>query len=78
MDNLKIYQICHGLIAYFATLTSLKKSQLGLIFRTGGSITQEDHFAKLLNEFYYDKQNLIKKVTFKNLYNKFVRLVRSY
>ena len=38
MYNLKIYQICHALIAYFATLTSPKKSQLGLIFRTGGSI----------------------------------------
>ena len=38
MYNLKIYQICHDLIAYFATLTSPKKSQLGLIFRTGGSI----------------------------------------
>ena len=38
MYNLKVYQICHDLIAYFATLTSPKKSQLGLIFRTGGSI----------------------------------------
>ena len=38
MYNLKIYQICHDLIAYFATLTPPKKSQLGLIFRTGGSI----------------------------------------
>ena len=38
MYNLKIYQICHDLIDYFATLTSPKKSQLGLIFRTGGSI----------------------------------------
>ena len=37
MYNIKIYQICHNLIIYFATLTS-KKSQLGLIFRTGGSI----------------------------------------
>ena len=37
MYNLKIYQICHDLIAYFATLTSPKKSQLGLIFRTRGS-----------------------------------------
>ena len=37
MDNLKWYQICYDLITYFATLTS-KKSQLGLIFRTGGSI----------------------------------------
>ena len=35
--NLKIYQICHDLIAYFTSLTSPKKSQLGLIFRTGGS-----------------------------------------
>ena len=39
MDNLKIYQICHDLIDYFATLTSPKKSYLGPIFRTGGSIT---------------------------------------
>ena len=48
MDNIKIYQICHDLIDYFvlikkkidyfATLTSPKKSYLGLIFRTGGSI----------------------------------------
>ena len=38
MYNLKWYQICHDLIAYFATLISPKKSQLGLIFRTGGSI----------------------------------------
>ena len=38
MYNLKIYQICHDLIAYFATLTSPKKSQLSLIFRTEGSI----------------------------------------
>ena len=38
MVNLKIYQICHHLITYFATLISLKKSQLDPIFRTGGSI----------------------------------------
>ena len=38
MYNLKRYQICHDLIAYFATLTSPKKSQLGFIFRTEGSI----------------------------------------
>ena len=38
MDNLKIHQICHDLIDYFATLTSPKKSHLGPIFRTGGSI----------------------------------------
>ena len=38
MYNLKIYQICHDLIAYFATVTSPKKSQLSLIFRTGGSL----------------------------------------
>ena len=37
MDNLKIYQLCHDLIDYFATLTSPKKSYLGPIFRTGGS-----------------------------------------
>ena len=41
MDNLKIYQICHDLIDYFATLTSPKKSYLGPIFRTGGSIFQK-------------------------------------
>ena len=38
MINLKIYQICHHLITYFATLISPKKGQLGPIFRTGGSI----------------------------------------
>ena len=38
MDNLKRYHICHDLITYFATLIFSKKSQLGLIFRTGGSI----------------------------------------
>ena len=38
MDNLKRYQICHDLITYFATLISPKKCQLGLIFRTEGSI----------------------------------------
>ena len=44
MYNLKIYQIYHDLIAYFATLTSSKKSQLGILFRTGGSIIyKKDH-----------------------------------
>ena len=38
MDDLKIYQICHHSITYFATLISPKKCQLGPIFRTGGSI----------------------------------------
>ena len=38
MTDLKIYQICHNLITYFVTLTSPKKSHLGLIFRTGGSM----------------------------------------
>ena len=38
MNSLKIYQICHDLIDYFATLTSPKKSYLDPIFRTGGSI----------------------------------------
>ena len=38
MDNIKIYQIYHYLITYFATLISPIKSQLGPIFRTGGSI----------------------------------------
>ena len=42
MDNLKKYQICHDLITFFATLISPKKSQLGLIFRTGGSIIDEN------------------------------------
>ena len=32
MDNIKIYQICHDLIDYFAVLTSQKKSHLGPIF----------------------------------------------
>ena len=41
MTNLKIYKICHNLITYFVTLTSSKKSQLGPIFRTGGSINYE-------------------------------------
>ena len=41
MDNLKIYQICHHLITYFTTLISPKKSQLGPIFRTRGSIKLE-------------------------------------
>ena len=49
MDNLKIYQICHHLIDYFATLTSPKKSYLGPIFRTGVSIQKEPQFA-LINE----------------------------
>ena len=40
MYNLKIYQTCHDLIAYFATLTSPEKSQLSLIFRTGGNNTE--------------------------------------
>ena len=44
MDNLKIYQICHHLIDYFATLTSPKKSYLGPIFRTGGSMWENDLF----------------------------------
>ena len=38
MDNLKRYQICHDLITYFTTLIFPKKTYLGLIFRTGGSI----------------------------------------
>ena len=38
MNNLKIYQIYHDLIDYFATLTSPKKSHLGPIFMNGGSI----------------------------------------
>ena len=37
IDSLKIYQICHDLIDYFATLTSPENSHLGPIFRTGGS-----------------------------------------
>ena len=46
MDNLKWYQICHNLIIYFATLISPKKSQLGLIFRTGGSSIYIGHDGK--------------------------------
>ena len=38
MYNVKIYQIYHDLIDYFATLTSPEKCHLGPIFRTGGSI----------------------------------------
>ena len=38
MTNLKIYQICHNLITCFVTLTSPRKSQLDLIFKTEGSI----------------------------------------
>ena len=54
MSNLKIYQICHDLIGYFATLTSPKKSYLDPIFRTGGSIIQsslscEKGISKLLS-----------------------------
>ena len=41
MDNLKRYQICHDLITYFATLISPKKSQLGPIFMTRGSINYD-------------------------------------
>ena len=47
MDNLKIYQICHDLIDYFATLTSPKKSYLGPIFRTGGSKTYHSKHKQL-------------------------------
>ena len=46
MDNLKIYQIYYDLIDYFATLTSPKKSYLGPIFRTGGSIFIIQKFLK--------------------------------
>ena len=49
MDNLKIYQICHDLIDYFATLTSPKKSYPGSIFRTGGSI----NFLSLIGHYFY-------------------------
>ena len=41
MYNLKIYQIFHDLIAYFATLIS-KKNQLGPIFKTGSSTTKSE------------------------------------
>ena len=37
MNNLKIYQICHHLITYFATLISQKKTQLNPILRTRSS-----------------------------------------
>ena len=46
MVNLKIYQICYNLITYFVTLTSPKKSQLNLIFNTGGS-----NFLKKLHNY---------------------------
>ena len=49
MTNLKIYHICHNLITYFVTLTSPKKSHLGLIFRTGGSI----FFSNFQNHNFY-------------------------
>ena len=60
MYNLKIYQICHDLIAYFATITSPKKSQLGLIFRTGGSTFQG---TQMIPNFY----NVIKNDIFTNM-----------
>ena len=50
MNNLKIYQICHDLIDYFVTLISPKKSSLGPIFRTRGSIC----FLSILILFYKD------------------------
>ena len=49
MNNLKIYQICHDLIDYFATLTSPKKSYLGPIFRTEGSIILPDLKKKIIS-----------------------------
>ena len=55
MDNLKVYQICHHLITYFATLIS-KKSQLGPIFRTGGSITVASSKKKNYSLFFF-KEN---------------------
>ena len=42
MYNLKVYEICHDLIAYFATLTSPKKSQLGLILGPGVVISLDE------------------------------------
>ena len=39
MANIKNIKVCHNLIeTYFVTLTSPNKSQLGLIFKTEGSI----------------------------------------
>ena len=58
MYNLKIYQICHDLIAYFATLTSPKKSQLGLIFRTGCSIVQLEQYN--IGPMYEPKKYIVK------------------
>ena len=48
MNYIKIYQICHDLIVYFAILTSPKKNQLGLIFRTGDSILQVVFYIEIL------------------------------
>ena len=50
MDNLKIYQICHDLIGYFVTLTSPKKSHLGPIFRTRGSMILDYTFGEMTNK----------------------------
>ena len=57
MTNLKIYQICHNLITYFVTLISPKKSQLGLIFRTGGSIIQGKDPKMIHNYWSMNKNN---------------------
>ena len=56
MDNKKIYQICHDLIYYFATLTSPKKSYLGPIFRTGGSNIYLFIFVRESNILMWEKQ----------------------
>ena len=53
MDDLKIYQICHDLIDYFATLISPKESHLGPIFRTGGSIIS---CQKMSSMIYFDEK----------------------
>ena len=57
MTNQKIYQICHNLITYFVTLTSPKKSHLGLIFRTGGSNIED--YKRQCDGLAYTHQQLI-------------------
>ena len=61
MDNLKIYQICHHLITYFATLISPIKSQLGPVFRTGGSTMLREIYVYLIINNYDVQSNIISK-----------------
>ena len=65
MTNLKIYQIYHNLITYFVTLTSPKKSHLGLIFRTGGSI--KDFASKYLYTTFLDLSHVREDLSQSNL-----------